>query len=167
MNTLIPISAIAIIALVGCDERRPARRDVAIADSFDSQTVVLIGRNLAANLMAYMERLEDVHSAQPETLRRRLPIHARMLTEVLAQYEREMTILDVTGGRAWKSTVDSVRNDLSILQQVNDRELRPVLEAHQRRVANLITYHEAMLRAGGDLNPSRSGGAPVERRRPN
>lgn len=166
LNIAAVVSTIAMVWLIGCDDRRATRSNVATADSLNSPTVVLVGRNLADNLLAYMDRLEELDTATTETLRRRLPVHVRMLTELLAQYDREMTILDVKGGHRWQATVDSVRSDLSILQQANDRELRPALKAHQRRVGKLITHHETMLRARGDLNQPPSGGAPVERPRP-
>lgn len=167
MNTAL-ILLITIVAVTGCNDPQPqpAQTELASADSLNSPAVALLGQNLADNLVAYMDRLEEVDTATAGTLRARLPLHAQMLNELLAQYEREMTILDVSGGHSWRATVDSLRTDLMVLQQTSDRELRPVLEAHQGRVGALITHHESMLATGGDLSQRHSGSAPVERRRP-
>ena len=158
--------AIAMIVLAGCEDRETPRSNIPTADSLDSQFVVLVGRNLAANLLAYMARFEHVHAVSIDTLRARLVLDARMLTELLAQYEREMQILDVSGGRAWQAIVDSLHADLTNMPNASDSELRPLVTAHQRRVTKLIEYHEAMLRAGRDTNRPPSGSAPIERHRP-
>lgn len=140
----LPFTCVLVTLIAPCQNEQ-TRTDRVRADSVNSATAPLVGQNLADNLLAYMDRLEHVDSVETETLRGRLPLHARMLTDVLVQYEREMQIREVSGGRAWQATVDSLRRDLALLPATSDRELRPALLAHQRRVARLIQFHEAML----------------------
>lgn len=129
---------------IGCDNPEPAAKTNPPPVATDSATVSLIGQNLAENLLAYTQRLES-DSVPLERLRERLPMHARMLKDVLMQYEREMIVLDVNGSGRWRAILDSLRTDLWTLGQTPDGELRDALRAHQRRVRALITAHESML----------------------
>ena len=141
--------------------------DTALASQIDSTSVApLVGQSLADNLVAYMHRLEHRPGIPIDSLRERLSLHAQMLDQLLAQYEREMQILDVRGGNAWKATVDSLRGDLSTLRSVSDEELRPALAEHQRRVDKLIQFHEAMVRTGGIGIKPPAGAMPAERYHP-
>lgn len=152
----------------GCGDAQTERAAIS-ADAAPSDTANAapsIGQNLAANLLAYMHRLEHRPGIPIDTLRNRFRIHAAMLEELLVQYEREMQALTVERGPIWRATVDSLRGDLATLPDANDAAFLPILSAHQRRVDKLIQFHEAMIRSDSTLTKAPAGAMPAERDHP-
>ena len=138
-----------VFSFGGCrdDERAAADPDRPAAPSAPDQARIgrLIGEKLRADLLAYMERLQDVNSLSADTLAARMPIHRRMLEDVLEQAEREMANLDVPGVTRWRALTDSLRRDLPLTERLRGEELRAFLTAHQMRVQRMIDLHATMM----------------------
>lgn len=116
------------------------------ADAAETVVVApLVGQSLADNLLAYMNRLEHVESVPDTTLRKRLPLNINMLRDIIAEYDREMRVLDVPADTSWRVIVDSLRLDLDKMPTLPAADLPTFLPGHQRRVRNLIRAHERML----------------------
>ncbi|HEX5831650.1 MAG TPA: hypothetical protein VFY16_11760 [Gemmatimonadaceae bacterium] len=106
-----------------------------------------MGHAMASGPM--MERM-DAHlvaleKTGPDSLAAALPAHRQMVANLIAQMNREMRDMDMTGDPAWNATVDSLRQDLVRLPEASAAELRELMPAHRSRVQRLTELHRRMM----------------------
>jgi hypothetical protein len=73
------------------------------------------------------------------------PQHRQMVANMLAQMNREMRQMNMTTGADWAAMVDSLRNDLTRMVDMNAGDLHQFMPDHHRRVERLMEMHRTMM----------------------
>lgn len=98
-------------------------------------------------LMAVMDTaLRRTEGATGDSLVSLLPSHRQTLANLISEMNAEMRGMSMTADAAWTSVVDSLRQDLVTLPELDGDELRQVMPAHRKRVERLMEMHRAMMR---------------------
>lgn len=91
-------------------------------------------------------RLMD--GAGADSLASMLPTHRQMVANMIAQFNKDMRDMNMTGDSVWNATVDSLRQDLSRMPEMRASELQQFMSAHGARVTRLMESHREMM---GDM----------------
>lgn len=149
------IAAVAITALAcGGAADKPAATGAdgtaaAAAPDTASGTNEMTGMDHAMASVAMMERMEAhlraLDGADADSLTAALPGHRHAVANLIAQGNREMRDMGMSGDAAWNATVDSLRQDLVRLPELDGDEVRDLMPTHSARVIRLIEMHRRML----------------------
>lgn len=71
--------------------------------------------------------------------------HRQMVANMLAQMNREMRDMNMATDTAWNATVDSLRQDLTRMADMNAQEMHSLMPEHHRRVMSLMEMHRRMM----------------------
>ena len=74
-----------------------------------------------------------------------MPQHRQMAANMLAEMNRDMQQMDMPGDEAWAATVDSLRQDLSRMPEMNEQELQELMPGHHARMTRLMELHGSMM----------------------
>jgi hypothetical protein len=100
----------------------------------------------STQIMADMEaHLSMMHNATADSMKAMLPMHRQMVANLIAQLEREMRDMNMTGDAAWNATLDSLRQDLRVMPDLRAQQLRDLMPAHSSRVRRVIDMHRSMM----------------------
>src|SRR5437588_4499268 len=88
-------------------------------------------------------RMMDTMSAT--TLRAMLPIHRQMMGNMIAQMNSDMRGMKMMADARWMALMDSVRQDLVRMPDMNAQQLKSFMPAHRRRVVLLLQLHGGMM----------------------
>ena len=72
-----------------------------------------------------MMDMEHMHAMMPQ--------HRQMVANMLARMNREMQEMNMASDTAWSATVDSLRQDLTRMPEMNAEELHASMPEHRRR----------------------------------
>ena len=98
-------------------------------------------------MMTQMEaHMRTMGELGADSMRAMMTTHRRMVTNMISQMNREMRDMNMTGDVAWNTTMDSVRQDLIRLPELQGAGLRAFMPAHRARVARLMEMHGRMMR---------------------
>jgi hypothetical protein len=86
-----------------------------------------------------------MRSAMADSMKAMLPMHRQMVANMIAQLEREMRDMNMTGDAAWNATLDSLRQDLRVMPDLSAQALRDLMPAHSNRVRRVIDMHRSMM----------------------
>ena len=86
-----------------------------------------------------------IGSATADSMKAMLPMHRQMVANMIAQLEREMRDMNMTGNAAWTATLDSLRQDLRVMPELSAQALRDLMPAHSSRVRRVIDMHRSMM----------------------
>ena len=89
-----------------------------------------------------------MRSATPEQMKSMLPSHRQTVANMLSQMNAEMRNMNMPADPAWNATVDSIRQDLIHMPDMNGKELKAMMPAHGARLMRLLDMHERMLGTG-------------------
>ncbi|MGH7466844.1 MAG: hypothetical protein ACRENP_02555 [Longimicrobiales bacterium] len=98
---------------------------------------------MITEMMGHMNRMQRMSG---DSLKAMMPSHRQMAANMLAQMNREMQSMNMTGDSAWTATLDSVRADLTRMPELSPAELQALMPDHQRRMMRLMEAHQAMMR---------------------
>ena len=79
-----------------------------------------------------------------------MPAHRQMAANLLAQMNQEMRAMNMASDAQWDATVDSVRQDLTLMPVMSAAEMEAFMPAHHRRMMRLMEMHRAMM---GSMEP--------------
>lgn len=96
----------------------------------------------AAQLQGHMQMMQD---ATGEQLKQMLPEHRQLVANMIAEMNREMRGMDMSGNTDWNETVQALRNDLVRLPEMAPEELKAFMPEHQTRIDRLIAMHKDMM----------------------
>lgn len=100
----------------------------------------------SAGMMSQMDsHMAMMDGASADSMRSMLPMHRQMAANMLAEMNREMRGMNMSGDAAWTATMDSVRQDLVTLPELSGPELKAFMPAHHRRLMRLMEAHRAMM----------------------
>ena len=97
------------------------------------------------NTMGDMQKqMDGIMKATPTQMKAMMPAHRQMAANMLGEMTAEMRKMNMSGDAAWTAAVDSVRQDLLHMPELNGRELEAAMPAHHSRMMRLMTMHQAM-----------------------
>lgn len=142
-------SVVAACAGEDAGGRSAESQETAAADTGQTGMQGMAGmgsRGMMSQMRAHMRMMD---SASTDSARAMMPMHRQMVANMISQMNREMRDMNMSGDAAWTATMDSVRQDLVRLPELNAAELRDFMPAHRTRVMRLMDMHGRMM-GGGD-----------------
>ena len=157
---LLAIAASLTLAACGAREEAPASGDSAAAsaaaaaekpgslegprpsDSATAAPATPSGRMIDA----MQARLAAAEGMSAEQLKATLPEHRQAAANLIAEMNREMRGMNMTGDAAWTALVDSLRRDLTTMPDLAAGELRAMMPAHRARLTRLMQMHRDMMK---------------------
>lgn len=89
--------------------------------------------------------LTTMMSANTDSLEGLVPTHRQMAANMIADMNKEMREMNMTGDAAWAATLDSVRADLQIMADLAPGQVKSMLPLHVGRVRRLQNLHKTMM----------------------
>jgi hypothetical protein len=86
-----------------------------------------------------------VRNMPADSMKAIVPMHRQMVANLIAQLEREMRDMNMTGDAAWNATLDSLRQDLRVMPELSAQALRDFMPAHSSRVRRVVEMHRSMM----------------------
>lgn len=111
-------------------------------DGMPGQDGMQGGGEMMGRMAAHMRMMEAMGG---ESIQAMLPTHRQMVANMIASMNREMRDMDMPTDEPWDATVDSLRNDLVSMPEMDAAELEALMPAHRRRVMRLIETHREMM----------------------
>jgi len=90
-------------------------------------------------------QLQIMQGALRDSLKAMLPMHRQRAETMIAGFHREMQGMNVTGGAAWNATVDSLRQDLARMPEMDAEELWSFFPQHGARLNRLAQMHRSTM----------------------
>ena len=100
------------------------------------------GGGMTEQMQAHMRSMQG---ASGDSLKAMLPTHRQMAGNLIAQMNREMRDMNMAADAGWTATVDSLRQDLVRMPEMDAAELLSFMPAHQARLDRLMQMHQAMM----------------------
>lgn len=100
------------------------------------------GGQMMGRMQGHMQMMQGMSG---DSMMGMMPQHQQMVGSMLSQMDRAMQDLNVPGDTAWNATADSVRDDVTRMQQMSPQELQQFMPAHHRRVMRLMEMHREMV----------------------
>lgn len=120
----------------------PATQDTA------SPTSSMAGMNGAGG-SGTMEQLQThmrmMDGAGADSIKAMLPMHREMVTNMLAQFDKDVRGMGMASSAAWSASVDSVRQDVIRMPAMTGPALQQSMAAHRSRVTRLMESHREMM----------------------
>jgi hypothetical protein len=99
-----------------------------------------------AGMMDSMEtHMRTMTSASGDQLKAMVPAHRQMVANMVSRMNQEMRSMNMPATSAWTATMDSVRQDLIHLPDMNARDLASSMPAHHARITRLLQMHRDMM----------------------
>lgn len=147
IRSAVPV-AIVVMMLSACSKERPADGGDTTATTGASAHANMPGMSAmggdssAAQMQSHMRMMQG---AAADSMKAMLPMHRQMLGSMLAQFDRDMSGMNMGSDNSWKALTDSVRQDNTRLANLSASELRTFMPAHHARVTKLIDMHHSMM----------------------
>lgn len=93
---------------------------------------------------AMRKQMDGMMKASPDHMKAMTPAHRQMAANMLVEMNAEMRTMNMSGDAAWTATVDSIRQDLVHMPELNGREMMVAMPAHHTRMVRLMDMHQAM-----------------------
>ncbi|MGI9179069.1 MAG: hypothetical protein ACR2H9_00950 [Longimicrobiaceae bacterium] len=103
------------------------------------------GGGMMEQMQSHMQMMEG---ASGDSLGAMMPMHRQMTANMIARFNREMRDMNMAADGRWNATVDSLRQDLVRMPEMNMDEMRALMPAHHARVTRLMEMHRGMM---GDM----------------
>ncbi len=149
-------AALGLAASVGCDSRKTAAdaEPMAARDSAGSMSQMegmpsMAGMHDSMGGSAMMEQMQahmrGMDGVSADSMKAMLPTHRRMVTNMISQFNKDMSGMDMSANTAWTATVDSVQRDLTRMPEMSASELQQFKPAHHSRVMRVMDMHRTMM----------------------
>lgn len=141
----------AMLAIVVCDRNEQRAGDTAAADTavrgagmegMGGMAGMPMGGMTMDQMSAHMTAMQG---ATGDSIMRMMPVHRQMAANMLAQFNREMSQMNMPDDPAWRATVDSIRQDLARMPELSAAEMQRGMPAHHSRVMRLMEMHRSMM----------------------
>lgn len=90
------------------------------------------------------KQMDAMMKVSPEQMKAMMPAHRQMVANALGEMTAEMRKMNMSGDAVWTATVDSVRQDLARMPELNGKEMTAAMPAHHARMMRLMAMHQAM-----------------------
>ena len=143
------IFTLALAACGGMDEaQNKAAAPSAAAPAADTTMSGMqgMGGTQGGGMMQEMQaHMRAMQGAGGDSLKAMLPTHRQMAANMIAQMNREMRDMNMAADTGWTATVDSLRQDLVRMPEMDAAELQAFMPAHQARLERLMQMHSSMM----------------------
>lgn len=140
------IMPLVLFAFIACgapeSESEPAAADQPASGEMEGMSGMDMQGGMMEEMMGHMQVMT---SASPDSMQGMVAMHRQRAGNMLARMNREMREMNMEGDDAWTATVDSVRQDLVSMPQMNPSELQELMPEHHRRITRLIETHRSMM----------------------
>src|SRR5688500_19157274 len=114
--------AVLVFAVGACRQNgdRDASRDTGGRVGTDTGMAGMEGMRGGASAQMMADggaHLEIMRTAMGDSMKAMLPMHRQMVANMIAQLDREMRDMNMTGDAAWNATLDSLRQDLRVMPE--------------------------------------------------
>lgn len=92
------------------------------------------------------KQMDAMMKVSPDQMKAMMPAHRQMAANALGEMTAEMRKMNMSGDAAWTATVDSVRQDLARMPDLNGKEMTATMPAHHARMMRLMAMHQAMMK---------------------
>ena len=89
--------------------------------------------------------MQMMMGATPDSMMAMMPEHRQMAANMLAQMNREMNQMNMADDTTWTATVDSLRQDMIRMPDMNAQELEEFMPGHRARMTRLMEMHGSMM----------------------
>lgn len=91
----------------------------------------------------FAQHMQQISRLTPDSLVHVMPVHLEEVGGILSQLEP--MALGMQSATGWRSTVDSVQNDLASMRDMRAEELRQIMPDHIRRIDRLILLRDSAM----------------------
>ncbi len=151
MNFKRTIGAIAtVLLLAGCggqDAGEPSADGIDETPTAEMQGMEGMGdMQMDGGMMEQMQsHMQMMQGAPGDSLMTMMPTHRQMTANMMAQMNRQMRDMNMTADADWNATVDSLREDLIRMPEMNAAELQALMPEHRARIDRLMEMHRGMM----------------------
>jgi hypothetical protein len=151
-SLVILVSALSLAACSGKDTAADANADQTPMAASDTgamsgmsgmQGMQAMGDGSMMQQMQTHMRMMD--GAAADSIAFLLPTHRQMVANMIAQFNKDMRDMNMASDNAWNATVDSLRQDLTRMPEMQTSELQQLMSAHRIRVTRLMESHRKMM----------------------
>jgi hypothetical protein len=143
----IAIAAGLIAAACTKPDAAPSTDSAARADSMANMPGMGASSGGAMAMAQALEaQMKAAKGVLPDSLRALLPGHRQATANLIAAFGKEMRDMNMAADAAWTATVDSLRNDLRTMPDLDAASLQSLMPRHEARVTRLIQMHETMMK---------------------
>ncbi len=145
------------LSLAACGKERPAADSSAVtakaipstqAGGMGDMKGMPMGDTSGMKGMGMMgdmqKQMDAMMSSSPDQMKTMMPAHRQMAANMLADMTAEMRKMNTSGDAAWTAAMDSVRQDLIRMPDMNGKEMKDAMPAHHARMMRLMEMHARM-----------------------
>ena len=89
------------------------------------------------------EHMQAMSAVPPDSLVGAMPMHLETLGAMLD--EMDPAAMGMQADTVWRTTLDSLQNDLALMREMRAEELRTFMPEHSRRIERLIFLHDSAM----------------------
>lgn len=104
----------------------------------------MMSGSMMDSMVAHMRGMDTTSAANVQAM---LPMHRQMAGNMIAQMNSEMRGMNMPADASWSALMDSVRQDLIRMPEMNAQQLKAFMPEHHGRLTRLIDGHRAMMKA--------------------
>lgn len=149
---IVPVVLAVALAACGTDKSNQAATGGAASQadtSMDGMQGMGSMGGMMGNDMKNMEsHMQQMMGAGADSMQAMLPMHRQMTANMLAEMNKQMRDMKMPPERdtAWSAAVDSIRQDLVRMPEMDGKELRSFMPAHRERMMRLMEMHQGMMK---------------------
>ena len=146
MRTTLTVVALALLVACG---KAADRADTATAGSDIGDTAGMTGMGgmmsgaMMDSMAAHMRGMDKVSAANLQAM---VPMHRQMAANMIAQMNSEMRGMNMQADASWTALMDSVRQDLVRLPELNAQQVKTFMPDHHDRLTRLMQQHREMIK---------------------
>jgi hypothetical protein len=148
-QALVLMTVVSVAACQGSSEDQPAAETATASDSAsgsDAGTSDMSAMATSQMIRDMRMSLSRTSALSPDSLKALIPEHRQKAANLIAEMNREMTSMEMSSDAPWTATIDSLREDLVRLADVDAAQLQALMPEHGRRLERLMASHEAMMK---------------------
>jgi UDP-N-acetylglucosamine transferase subunit ALG13 len=135
---LVPLAA-------ACGGRDDAADAGAASDTMPAGGMVMPSVEAGGMMDQMRQHLQLMAGLRGDSLQVLLPDHRQRVADMLAQMNREMSDMSMTGDTAWNALADSLRDDLARVSDMTAPKLQAFMNEHAARVTRMMQMHRRMM----------------------
>lgn len=127
----------------GSDQRTPAPADTGAMGGMPGMPGM--GTQPSGMMDQMRSRMSVMQGVSGDSIKVMMPMHRQMAGNMLAEMNREMQSMNMTGDTAWTAMMDSIRADLGRMPVMTSAELETFMPEHHGRMMRLMEAHRTMM----------------------
>ena len=139
-------TAAMILMLAAC-AKTPERRDTTSvrADTAKGGMAGMGGMMSGAMMDSMQMHMRMMDTMSADHMKAMMATEHQMMSNMLAQMDRQMQSMRMGGDAAWTALIDSVRQDIARMPEMNAQQLKSFMPAHHERVMRLMQRQRDMM----------------------